>query len=141
MTSIKLFILINVLFFNTGHNQINDSKDNFNRNIKIISVGYHSDSCRECNILKSKMKKMNRKFLTSPILFIKYDKTTKKTREKSEKKLKKWGMLAVAKLEVGLKHVVLYDAKTKEPIATLYPSDLIDELERKIKNALNSIKD
>jgi hypothetical protein len=136
MTSFKIFIIIGALFLNVNANKDEDVVRTLKRNIKIISVGYHSDTCDDCNILKAKMKKMNRKFLTSPIIFIKYNKTTKKTQAKSEKKLKKWGMLTIAKKEEGLKHVVLYNAKTKEAIVTLFHTDSINNLERKIKDAL-----
>ncbi len=40
-------------------------------NIKVVSIVFHSDDCGDCNALKSKIKKMNRAFFTSPIVFIK----------------------------------------------------------------------
>ena len=139
MTSLKLFIILGIFFLSTSASlplkKVNDVK----RSVKVISVGYHSDTCEDCNTLKAKMKKMNRKFLTSPIIFIKYNKTNKKKQVKSERKLKKWGMLTIAKKEEGLKHVVLYNASTKEAIVTLFHTDSVDQLERKIKEALTNI--
>ncbi len=105
-------------------------------NTKVISIGFHSDDCVDCNALKSKMKKMNRTFFTSPIVFIKYDKTNAKSHAKAEEKLRKWGMLEIAQAVDGLKKVILYDAKTKEMIVQLDYSDSVEELERKIKEAL-----
>ncbi len=105
-------------------------------NTKVISIGFHSDDCTDCNTLKSKMKKMNRAFFTSAIVFIKYDKTNSKSQAKAEEKLKKWGMLETAQQVEGLKKVILYDAKTKEMIVQLDYSDSVDELKRKINSAL-----
>lgn len=106
-------------------------------NTKVISIGYHSDDCEDCNTLKSKMKKMNRMFLTSSIVFIKYDKTTTKSKSKAEEKLLKWEMLEIAQTEEGLKKVILYDASTKEKIVQLDYSDSIEVLENKIREVLN----
>jgi hypothetical protein len=131
--NIKIWLIVGTIFLVS---QFKYDQNIAKRNVKIISVGYHSDTCSDCNVLKAKMKKMNRKFLAAPIVFIKYDKTTKKTQSKSEKELKKWGILAIAQKEKGLKHVVLYNAKTKEPIVTLNYTDSTTELERKIKEAL-----
>lgn len=125
-------ITISLLFFvlTTGfscHSQ---------ENTKVISIGFHSDDCADCNALKSKMKKMNRAFFTSSIVFIKYDKTNAKSKAKSGAKLAKWGMLKIAQDVEGLKKVILYDAKTKAKIVQLDYTDSVDELERKIKEAL-----
>ncbi len=131
--NIKIWLIVGTIFLVS---QFKYDQNIAKRNVKIISVGYHSDTCSDCNVLKAKMKKMNRKFLTAPIIFIKYDKTTKKTQTKSEKELKKWGVLSIAQKEKGLKHVVLYNAKTKESIVTLNYSDSTTDLEKEIKEAL-----
>ncbi len=102
---------------------------------RIISIGYHSDNCEDCNTLKSRMKKMNRVFLTASIVFIN-DKTTAKTKAKAEEKLKKWGMLEIAQKEGGLRKVIIYDALTKEKVAQLNYFDSEGELEKKIRRAL-----
>jgi hypothetical protein len=141
MASSKIVIALSAFFLSVGAGQQTKTVATAKRTVKVISIGYHSDTCKECNVLKAKMKKMNRKFLTAPIVFIKYNKTNKKTQAKSEKKLKKWGMLSIAKKEEGLKHVVLYNAGTKEAIVTLYPADTVIELEKKIKGALASVGD
>jgi hypothetical protein len=107
-------------------------------NTEVISIGFHSDDCDDCNVLKSRMKKMNRKFFTSPIVFIKYDKTNAKTQAKAEEKLKEWGMLEIAQEVSGLKKVILYDAITKEKIVQLDYLDSVKQLERKIRNALEN---
>ncbi len=104
--------------------------------VEVISIGYHSDHCEECNELKSKMKRMNRKFAFSSIIFIKYDKTSEKTKRKAEKKLLEWGMLEIARRDDGLKYVILYDATTKEKIVRLGAEDSVEELERKISSTL-----
>ena len=139
MASLKLFIAVSIFFLSACASLPAKEGNDIKRNVKVISVGYHSDTCKDCNTLKAKMKKMNRKFLASPIVFIKYNKTTKKTQKKSEKKLKKWGMLDIAQKEEGLKHVVLYNATTKEAIVTLFYTDSVDELERKIREALTNV--
>ena len=138
MKSLSFFIIFIVFSLSIGASLHIEEVKNVKRDVKIISIGYHSDTCNDCNTLKAKMKKMNRKFLTSPIIFIKYNKTNKKKQVKSERKLKKWGMLNIAKKEEGLKHVVLYNASTKEAIVTLFHTDSVDQLERKIKEALTN---
>jgi hypothetical protein len=135
MTSLKLASLLFFFSFiglNTCGNSVKDTK--------IVSIGYHSNDCEDCNVLKSKMKKMNRKFFRTPIAFIKYDHTTARAKVKAEKKLQKFGMLAIAQKEVGLKHVVLYNAKSKEQIARLEFDDSPQILEKKIRDALRSVK-
>lgn len=109
-------------------------------NTDVISIGFHSDSCADCNALKSKMKKMNRRFFASPIVFIKYDKTNAKTQQKAEEKLERWGMLETAQQVVGLKKVILFNARTKEKIVQLDYTDSVDELEQKITDALAKAK-
>jgi len=135
MTTLKIIIIVFSFSFISLKSCGNKTKDT-----KIISIGYHSDNCDECNTLKSKMKKMNRKFLLSPIVFIKYDYTTESTKIKAEKKLKKVRFLEIAQKEKGLKHVNLYNAKTKEKIVRLDYTDSVEVLEEKISDALASFK-
>lgn len=104
----------------------------------VISIGYHSDLCEECNALKAKMKKMNVKFFSSPIVFIKYDKTNPATQKKAEKELLKWNMLDVAKRDDGLKYVILYHAATKEKLDQINYDDDIQVMEEKIRQALDA---
>ena len=132
---LKIIILIVSLSFIGLNTCSNKSK-----NTKIVSIGFHSDDCNECNVLKSKMKKMNRKFLLSPIVFIKYDHTSEKSKKRAEKKLKKIGFWEIAQQEKGLKHVNLYNAKTKEKIVRLNDTDSVEILEEKISNALSSVE-
>ncbi len=108
------------------------------KKVNIISVGYHSDHCADCNALKAKMKKMNMKFLSSPIVFIKYDKTSVATQKKAEKELAKWGMLEVAKRDDGLKYVILYNATTQEKLGQINYDDDIQVMEEKIRQALSA---
>jgi hypothetical protein len=132
MTSLKLIFFIftfSLIGLKSCGNKTNDTK--------IVSIGYHSDNCDDCNTLKSKMKKMNRKFLLSPIVFIKYDHTTNKSKTKAEEKLQKLGFLEIAQKEEGLKHVVLYDSKSKEQIVRLDYNDSVEVLEQKISGALS----
>ncbi len=109
-------------------------------NTDVISIGFHSDNCADCNTLKSKMKKMNRKYFTSPIVFIKYDKTNAKTKAKAETKLAEWGMLEIASRVEGLKKVILYNAHTHKKVVQLEYDDSVEELEKKIDMALAQAK-
>jgi hypothetical protein len=133
MTTLKTLIII-LSFLVIGLK----SCSNKTEKTKIVSIGYHSDNCSDCNVLKTKMKKMNRKFLLSSIVFIKYDHTTDKSKKNAEKKLQKFGFLDIAKKEEGLKHVVLYHAKTKEQLVRLDYKDSIEILEGKISTALKN---
>lgn len=110
------------------------------QNTAVISIGYHSDNCDDCNVLKSKMKGMNRKFLLAPIVFIKYDKTTAKSKLLAEKKLAKWGILDMAKRDDGLKYVILYDRESKEKLERIDYNDDSATIELKIRKALEKAK-
>ena len=92
------------------------------------------------NTLKAKMKKMNMKFFSSPIVFIKYDKTNAATQKKAEKELTKWGMLEVARRDDGLKYVILYRADTKEKLEQINYDDDIEVMEGKIRQALSATR-
>jgi hypothetical protein len=105
-------------------------------NTQVISIGYHSDNCDDCNTLKSKMKSMNRKFIFSPIVFIKYDKTNANTKLTSEEKLKEWHMLEIAQRDDGLKYVILYDAKSKQTLKKIDYNDDADLIKSKIDQSL-----
>ena len=104
--------------------------------IRVISIGYHSDDCEECVVLEGKMRKMNLRFALSPIVFIKYDKTSETSRLAAEERLQAADMLAIAREEDGLRKVVLYDAKTREKIVAISPDDPVREIRSKIRDAL-----
>jgi hypothetical protein len=107
---------------------------------QVISIGYHSDNCEDCNTLKSKMKSMNRKFFFSPIVFIKYDKTNANTKLAAEGKLDKWNMLEIAQRDDGLKYVILYDAKSKQTLEKIAYSDEVELIKSKIERTLAATK-
>lgn len=102
----------------------------------VISIGYHSDDCQDCNILMKKMKKMNVKYSSDPIVFIKYDKTSSSTLKEANEEVQKWGMLDTAKKDDGLKYVILYNALTKERIAKINYDDSEESIAAKIDEAL-----
>ncbi len=110
------------------------------KSTQVISIGYHSDNCQECNTLKAKMKVMNRKFLFKPIVFIKYDKTNDKTKASAEEELAEWGMLEIAQHDDGLKYVILYDSKSKKMLQTINYNDDVDLIKSKISQALKDTR-
>lgn len=103
---------------------------------RVISIGYHSEQCVECKELQAKMRRMNVRFALAPIVFIKYDKTTPETRAASEDRLEAVGMLDVAHRDDSLRKVILYDAQTRETIATINASDPVPVIREKISAAL-----
>jgi len=109
-------------------------------NTDVVSIGYHSDDCQDCNTLKEKMKTMNSKFASEPIVFIKYDKTNASTIKDAQDELKQWGMLDVAKKDDGLKYVILYNARTKEKISQINYDDDEQQMATKIEEALRKVK-
>jgi hypothetical protein len=110
------------------------------KNVNVISIGYHSDNCADCNALKLKMKAMNRKFFFEPIVFIKYDKTNQNSKIRAERKLREWQMLSIAHRDDGLKYVILYAAKSKKVIQRINFDDKPDVIEVKIDDALRQAK-
>ena len=133
MYKVLLFGFIGILFAAAA--VVHEAKK-----VNVISIGYHADSCEDCNTLKAKMKKMNMKFFSSPIVFIKYDKTNAATQKKAEKELTKWGMLEVARRDDGLKYVILYRADTKEKLEQINYDDDIEVMEGKIRQALSATR-
>ena len=103
---------------------------------KVISIGFHSDDCTECKDLESKMRRMNLRFALSPIVFIKYDKTSDATRLAAESHLENAGMREIALRDDGLRKVILYNAQTRERIETIEASDPVSDIRRKISSAL-----
>ena len=103
---------------------------------RVISIGYHSEDCQECEELQGKMRRMNLRFALSPILFIKYDKTNPETIAASEARLDAIDMLGVAQRDDGLRKVILYDAASREQIDTIQASDPASLIRQKISDAL-----
>lgn len=109
----------------------------FDAQTRVVAIGYHSDSCDECNQLKAKMKRMNLQFGWSDIVFIKYDQTTPETAAKAEATLKKIGFYEVALRDKGLKYVRLYERNSRQQIAQLNWDDAPEVLSGKIQAALS----
>ena len=103
---------------------------------RVISIGYHSEECAECEVLQAKMRRMNIRFSLAPILFVKYDKTTEETRTAAESRLEAIGMLETARRDDGLRKVILYDAQTREQIDVILADDAVTVIRQKIADAL-----
>ena len=103
---------------------------------RVISIGYHSEDCVECEVLQGRMRRMNIRFAFAPILFIKYDKTTPESRAAAESRLETIGMLETARRDDGLRKVILYDARTRDQIDIIHASDPIPVIRRKIATGL-----
>jgi hypothetical protein len=105
--------------------------------VRVISIGYHSEDCSECEVLQGRMRRMNWRFAFAPIVFIKYDKTNAETRAASETRLDEIGMLETALRDDGLRKVILYDARTGQTIDTIFASDPVGVIRQKIASALD----
>jgi hypothetical protein len=103
---------------------------------RVISVGFHSEDCAECEVLQGRMRRMNWRYAFAPIIFIKYDQTTDATRSASEERLRAVDMLEIARRDNGLRTVVLYDAQTRERISTITADDPVRTIRQKISSAL-----
>lgn len=108
----------------------------FDSSTRVVSIGYHSDACEECNTLKDKMKRMNLRYGWAAIVFVKYDQTTSATAAKAEAKLKKMGFYETAQADKGLRYVRLYDRSTQAQLAQINWDDTPDAIAEKIEQAL-----
>lgn len=132
LLGLLIIVLLMALYMYINYNELDGSTE-------VIAIGYHDDACEECNVLKSKMMRINLVqgfLLQQPIVFIKYDKTSEDSRLNAEDKLHQAEMYEIAKRDNGLRYVILYDAETKETLDSLHWDDTPEELTRKVEAAI-----
>jgi hypothetical protein len=131
---ILLFIiitLVSVLY--TGIRQHRLSQEAF-----VTVIFYYDEKIAECRELERTMHQLGWIFGREPVIFLTYDISNPQRRAASDKQLQHTG-ISTAQAAQYVKQIVLYSSKNKQKLHTFTTKDDLNQIERKIRGALQLV--